>query len=103
MTEQHRHLLAQEIIKTSIITEQAQPNLQEILSQLTEYNDHSGALVIIAVMTGDRALVNVAKTLYLEREEMRGLSYTASLLSGSLRDIVISVYPETYEQVREFL
>ena len=54
-------------------------------------------------MTGDRALVNVAKTLYLEREEMRGLSYTASLLSGSLRDIVISVYPETYEQVREFL
>lgn len=103
MSEQQLHLLAQEIIETLTISEQAKPHLQEILSQLTEYNDHSGALVIIAVMTGDRALVNVAKTLYLEREEMRGLSYTASLLSGSLRDIVISVYPETYEQVRDSL
>lgn len=101
MTEQHQlHLLAQEIIETLSITEQARPHLPKILNQLTEHNDHSGVLVIISVMTGDRTLVNVAKTIYTEREEVRHLPYTASLISGTLRDIISEVYPDIYEQVR---
>ena len=103
MNEQQLHLMAQEIIETLTITEQAQPHLPKILSYLTLYNDHTGALVIVTVMTGDPTLINVAKTIYMEREEARHLPYTASLISGSLRDIVIAVYPETYEQVRDSL
>lgn len=104
MTEQHQlHLLAQEIIKNLTISEQAQPHLPEILSQLTEHNDHTGALVIVTVMTGDRTLVNVAKTLYQEREKYRGLSNTAHLIAYELRIVVEDIYPETYEQVRNFL
>ena len=103
MNEQQLHQLAQEIIETLTITEQAQPHLPNILNQLTEHNDHSGALVIITVMTGDRTLINVAKTIYKEREEVRHLPYTASLISSTLRDIISEVYPETYKQVRESL
>lgn len=103
MNEQQLHLLAQEIIETLTITEQAQPHLPEIISQLTEYNDHTGALVIVTVMTGDRTLVNVAKTIYKEREEYRGLSNTASLITYELRLIVKNTYPDIYEQVRSSL
>ena len=103
MTEQQLHLMAQEIIETLTISEQARPYLPEILSQLTEHNDHTGALVIVTVLTGDRTLINVAKTIYKEREEVRYLPYTASLISGTLRDIISEDYPETYEQVRDVL
>lgn len=103
MNEQQLHLMAQEIIETLTITEQARPHLPKILNQLTEHNDHSGALVIISVMTGDRPLINVAKTIYKEREEVRHLSYTASLITGTLRDIISDVYPDIYVQVREFV
>ena len=100
MGEQQLHLMAQEIIETLTITEQAQPHLPEILSQLTEYNDHTGALVIVTVMTEDRTLINVAKTIYKEREKARHLPYTASLISGTLRDIIRDVYPDIFEEVR---
>lgn len=103
MSEQQLHLLAQEIIETLTISEQAEPHLLKILSHLTEYNDHTGALVIVTVMTGDRTLVNVAKTIYKEREEYRGLSNTAHLIAYELRIIVEDIYPETYKQVRESL
>lgn len=103
MNEQQLHLMAQEIIETLTISEQAEPHLPKILSHLTEYNDHTGALVIIAVMTGDRTLINVAKTIYKEREKARHLPYTASLISGTLRDIISEVYPDIYKEVRDSL
>ena len=103
MTEQQLHLMAQEIIETLTITEQAQPYLPEILSHLTEHNDHTGALVIVSVITGDRTLINVAKTIYKEREEARHLPHTASLIAYDLRFTIKNVYPEVYEQVRDSL
>ena len=103
MNEQQLHLLAQEIIETLTITEQAEPHLPKILSYLTLYNDHTGALVIVTVMTGDRTLINVAKTIYKEQEEVRHLPYTASIISGTLRDIISEVYPDIYEEVRDSL
>lgn len=71
--------------------------IHELLSFLTEVNDHSTAIRIMAILTGDEELITIGKIIH-NRHIINGhLSHGNGLMRQGLVEMIKERYPEIWK------
>ena len=69
----------------------------ELLSFLTDINDHSTAMRIMAILTGDEELITIGKIIH-KRHNINGhLSYGNGLMRQGLTEMIKERYPVVWK------
>lgn len=71
--------------------------MNKLLSFLTEINDHSAAMRIMAIRTGDEELITIGKIIHNRHNVNGHLSYGNGLMRQGLAEMIKERYPVVWK------
>lgn len=97
-TENELCELAHDIcVQSRVPQELTLQEMHELLSYLTEINDHSTAMRIMAILTGDEELITIGKIIH-NRHNIDGyLSYGNGIMRQGLTEMIKEQYPVVWK------
>lgn len=97
MTENELYAMTLDICTQSRVPqEHTLQEMHELLSYLTDINEHSTTMRIMAILTGDEELITIGKIIH-NRHNMDGhLSHGNSLMRQGLTEMIKERYPDIW-------